>query len=196
MRKWMRERLQRRKKKDTDSSAQPAPPPLQPAYFDAGESAAEPEPKAVEPKARISRAAQVEAEPAQEERSAEAAPEPSEIPSANRASPAGQRGRPRRRRGGRGRSGRGREQGVAQAFSPAAIKGSIPSEPVQEAADTVESMGEEVISGDSTRTNVSRPQIPQAPKVPAAISATQRPPKGLVVLAIGLPGSGTSSWFK
>jgi predicted kinase len=26
--------------------------------------------------------------------------------------------------------------------------------------------------------------------------ATQRPPKGLVVLAIGLPGSGKSSWFK
>ena len=28
------------------------------------------------------------------------------------------------------------------------------------------------------------------------VPATQRPPKGLVVLAIGLPGSGKSSWFK
>jgi len=194
MRKWMRERLQRRKKTDTDSSAQPAPPPLQPAYFESGE--AELEPKAVEPKTRISRAAQVESEPAQKERTVEAAPEPSEIPSTNRSSPGGQRGRPRRRRGGRGRSGRGRDQAVAQAFSPAVIKGSIPSEPVEEASDTGESMGEEVVSGDSTRTNVSRPQIPQAPRVPAAISATQRPPKGLVVLAIGLPGSGKSSWFK
>lgn len=37
----------------------------------------------------------------------------------------------------------------------------------------------------------------QAPKVPAALpAAAPRPPKGIVVLAIGLPGSGKSSWFK
>src|SRR5258708_20204026 len=35
MRKWMRERLQRRKKTPVEPSDQPAPPPLQPAYFDA-----------------------------------------------------------------------------------------------------------------------------------------------------------------
>ena len=35
--------------------------------------------------------------------------------------------------------------------------------------------------------------LPQAPRVPAA---APRPPKGIVVLAIGLPGSGKSSWFK
>src|ERR1700730_8790447 len=35
MRKWMRERLQRRKKKPAEPSDQPAPPPLQPAYFEA-----------------------------------------------------------------------------------------------------------------------------------------------------------------
>jgi predicted kinase len=29
-----------------------------------------------------------------------------------------------------------------------------------------------------------------------AVPATQRPPKGIVVLAVGLPGSGKSSWFK
>jgi predicted kinase len=41
------------------------------------------------------------------------------------------------------------------------------------------------------------PPAPQAPKLPAAIpAATQRAPKGIVVLAIGLPGSGKSSWFK
>jgi len=196
MRKWMRERLQRRKKKDSDPAGESGPPPLQPAYFDAGGSAAEPEPKAVEPKARISRAAQVESEPVHEERSAEAAPEPSEIPSTNRSSPGGQRGRPRRRRGGRGRSGRGRDQAVAQAFSPAVIKGSIPSEPVEEASDTGESIAEETIAGESIQREVTRPAVPQAPKAPAAVAATQRPPKGLVVLAIGLPGSGKSSWFK
>ncbi|MFZ3371111.1 MAG: hypothetical protein WA239_28645, partial [Candidatus Sulfotelmatobacter sp.] len=35
MRKWMRERLQRRKKTPAGPSDQPTPPPLQPAYFDA-----------------------------------------------------------------------------------------------------------------------------------------------------------------
>src|ERR1039458_1332684 len=35
MRKWMRERLQRRKKTPVEPSDQPAAPPLQPAYFDA-----------------------------------------------------------------------------------------------------------------------------------------------------------------
>ena len=35
MRKWMRERLQRRKKTPAEPSDQPAPPPLQPAYFEA-----------------------------------------------------------------------------------------------------------------------------------------------------------------
>jgi predicted kinase len=193
MRKWMRERLQRRKKKDTDPAAQPAPPPLQPAYFDAGESAPEPEPAAVQPKSRILREPEVESEPAHEEHSAQAAREPaSEIPSAGRPSAAGQRGRPRRRRGGRGRSGRGREQAVAQAFSPAAIKGSIPPAPVEEEApDSGEAIAEGSIPGE-----LIRPQVPQAPKGPAAMPATQRPPKGLVVLAIGLPGSGKSSWFK
>src|ERR1035438_4836599 len=35
MRKWMKDRLQRRKKKAPEEGSQPAPPPLQPAYFDA-----------------------------------------------------------------------------------------------------------------------------------------------------------------
>jgi predicted kinase len=38
---------------------------------------------------------------------------------------------------------------------------------------------------------------PHAPRIPATIpAAPPRPPKGIVVLAIGLPGSGKSSWFK
>jgi predicted kinase len=36
---------------------------------------------------------------------------------------------------------------------------------------------------------------PAAPATPASVAAP-RPPKGVVVLAIGLPGSGKSSWFK
>jgi predicted kinase len=39
--------------------------------------------------------------------------------------------------------------------------------------------------------------LPRGSHVPAAVpAAAPRAPKGLVVLAIGLPGSGKSSWFK
>jgi predicted kinase len=97
-------------------------------------------------------------------------------------------GRGRRRRGGRGRGGRGREQAVAQAFAPAAVKGSITAEPAEplesEASGGSESQEEPVAVAATT---------PKSPTFPAA---PQRPPKGVVVLAIGLPGSGKSSWFK
>jgi len=44
MRKWMRDRLQRRNKKTGEQEKQPAPPPLQPAYFEADKASdAEPE---------------------------------------------------------------------------------------------------------------------------------------------------------
>ena len=54
MRKWMKDRLQRRKKKAPEQGSQPAPPPLQPAYFDAEQSPtpisqSDAEPEAVEP---------------------------------------------------------------------------------------------------------------------------------------------------
>src|ERR1700727_1207039 len=53
MRKWMRDRLQRRKKKAPGEQASPAAPPLQPAYFDA-EQAHEQVPEAVTNEAEIS----------------------------------------------------------------------------------------------------------------------------------------------
>jgi predicted kinase len=37
---------------------------------------------------------------------------------------------------------------------------------------------------------------PSAPTPSAAVPQQQRPSKGLVILAVGLPGSGKSSWFK
>jgi len=98
----------------------------------------------------------------------------------------GQRGRGRRRRGGRGRGGRGREQAVAQAFSPAAAKGIIPDVPVR-------GFEEGVVEAAEPDAQSS----PQSPQIPSAVpAAPTRPPKGIVVLAIGLPGSGKSSWFK
>jgi predicted kinase len=78
---------------------------------------------------------------------------------------------------------------VAQAFAPAAVKGSIPAVPV-EAADE-----EFSDAGDAEGQVSAPPQVPAA-KIPASLVPAQRPPKGVVVLAIGLPGSGKSSWFK
>ncbi len=201
MRKWMKDRLQRRKKKIPEQGSQPAPPPLQPAYFDAERApdtlheTSQGEPQHLKssdsqsshsdgeiPAASES---EFEAQPADEE-SANAAPQPRQ--QAGRVE--GQRGRGRRRRGGRGRGGRGREQAVAQAFSSAAAKGTVPALPepgIEEAAE-------------QEQPEASDPKVqaaPRAPQVPAVVpAATSRPPKGIVVLAIGLPGSGKSSWFK
>src|SRR5579864_6748069 len=186
MRKWMRERLQRRKKKAPEPGSQAAPPPpLQPAYFDAEETprdTAEPSqhevesPEIAEPPAE---------QPAEEGSSGgDADQSPGRTPTQD-----ARRGKGRRRRGGRGRGGRGREQAVAQAFAPAAVKGPIPGAPVEPVSVEEEPAGEPE----------AEPLVPmpQAPAVPAAVpSAPARPPKGIVVLAIGLPGSGKSSWFK
>ncbi|MGC2731159.1 MAG: AAA family ATPase, partial [Candidatus Sulfotelmatobacter sp.] len=95
-------------------------------------------------------------------------------------------GRGRRRRGGRGRGGRGREQAVAQAFAPAAVKGSVSAEPA----------GEELADAEDSEEPAVTPSVAAVPRVPLTPAAPQRPPKGVVVLAIGLPGSGKSSWFK
>jgi len=153
MRKWMRERLKRRKKPAEKAQTEASPTPLQPAYFDAGPNAVAEEP---EESVAASDPEPVEARP-------EAAGEPTEAQATSQPSP-GERnfnrgnspsGR-RRRRGGRGR-GRSGQQGGAP-------RESAPPQPAAEA-------------------------VPVAP-------ATPRAPKGTVVLAIGLPGSGKSSWFK
>jgi len=183
MRKWMRDRLQRRKKKVDEEGTSPSPPPLQPAYFDAGEAPAKNDSPSPDEDLDLS-PAQSEAEPAREEASA---PEDSE----QKGQPAGspQRPRARRRRGGRGRGGRGREQAVAQAFAPATAKGVIPDGPGQ----AVNEAGQD---GGETEPRSQPAAASKVPSIPATVPAAQRPPKGVVVLAIGLPGSGKSSWFK
>ena len=199
MRKWMSERLQRRKKKPAEASDQPTPPPLQPAYFDAEQ---EPEtaagPGHVEA-ARLERAPSAPDAAFFQSPRAQSEEEPFEAPAAtSQPAPRGssQGGRGRRRRGGRGRGGRGREQAVAQAFAPAAVKGSIPGAPVD--------AGAEEFSGGSEQEALAQPQsqrsIPSRSAAPPRSVSTVAPapsaPKGVVVLAIGLPGSGKSSWFK
>jgi predicted kinase len=193
MRKWMRERLQRRKKKPAEKSTEPAPPPLQPAYFEEGQEAAaqsdtaDHEPEAVtasDSKAQAEvREAEIEEQPENAEGSAETAEQADIQPSAKE----GARGKSRRRRGGRGRGGRVREKAVAQAFAPAVAKGA--------ASDLETPDASEAITPESER--VAPSAVVDAPKAPASVPAAgARPPKGIVVLAIGLPGSGKSSWFK
>ena len=212
----MRERIQRRKKKSPEQAAEPAPPPLQPAYFDADASPAKPveaeveesappvvrETSSREPRSREPRSAETRSREAgseaqtsgEDEASAEAA-EPTVTTSVG-----GPARRGRRRRGGRGRGGRGREQAVAQAFTPAAAKGITPEVAVAGTAEGAPSRAQS--SGDqASREQFSEdePQarLPRAAAVSDAVpAASPRPPKGIVVLAIGLPGSGKSSWFK
>jgi len=156
MRKWMQDKLKRRKKTPQETAAQPAP--LQPAYFiPEGESPA-PEPQREEPivEATPSR----ESEPAavsDSSGSAETAPPGTAV------QPGSGAGRPRRRRG---RGGRGRKRPARPVAAP-----------VGAAADTE--------------------AVPVSTPVPIdAVPMPQRASKGVVVLAIGLPGSGKSSWFK
>jgi len=198
MRKWMRERLTRRKKTPAEPSDQPAPPPLQPAYFEA-EQPPNPAPEA-KIESEISPSAPQEPRPVRRPRAtSQEAPseeqpleaQPIAPPITRPSNPStSNTGRGRRRRGGRGRGGRGREQAVAQAFTPAAVKGSIPVIPVDTADEELADAGE--VEAPSLTPPVTAP----GPQVPATPPAAQRAPKGVVVLAIGLPGSGKSSWFK
>ena len=163
MRKWMRERLKRREKPEKIKSSEPAPAPLQPAYFEAdAASRVEPEP-----------AVEAEAREAVEAPDAAAAPGPE--PSSGGAVPV----QPARRRRRRSRSGRGR--GAATAATPGA--GALPT-----AAASIGETSPPAIA-EASQPSMPVEQIPVAP-------APSRPPKGTVILAIGLPGSGKSSWFK
>jgi predicted kinase len=162
MRKWMRERMKRRKKPEETAGSESKPTPLQPAYFDAPEVAAGANDQTPPESEAISAAPPLE--------------QPEEI-DGNRAdipsTPADQPRRRRRKRGGRGRSGARRAQS-APTVEAAEAPPIVPPVPPQEKL-------------------VSAPKS-EPPVTP--VVAAQRPPKGVVVLAIGLPGSGKSSWFK
>jgi predicted kinase len=166
MRKWMRDRLKR--KKPETGKGEPGPAPLQPAYFDAApESSASAE--VSHPEAGV---------PANDiQDSPEEAPvELADAPSSGSSQPqreggAGGISDPRRRRR-RGRGGRGRGGSRPTATSP----------PNRTAAES------------SPESDAATPVT----QVAAKTSSTAAPsvPKGSVILAIGLPGSGKSSWFK
>ena len=155
MRKWMQDKLKRRKKSEEAAAAGPAP--LQPAYFESPpestasrhETAEAPEPVLTN-EANFNREPAVDAESGANSMPVGASPDPMRRPR-------------RRRRGGRGRKRSGQQT------------------PVQSAG-----------TGSSAAPVSSAPAPPRA--VP--VSSTQQPSKGTVVLAVGLPGSGKSSWFK
>ena len=143
MRKWMRERLLRRKKKVDDPKDQAGSAPLQPAYFDA------------EPLTGPSSVAEVhEIEPIAEEPQSVMTEQPARPQSGRSNAPVNRRRRRRGRGGQRGKS----------------LAAPTIQEPSQAAPE-------------------------EMPEAPQSVS-TPRPPKGTVALAIGLPGSGKSSWFK
>ena len=159
MRKWMRERLKRRKPTDGRTSQEKvkAPQPLQPKYFD--NESPEPEP----PQA----IAEPESQPQSAPDAAAAVP------------PALGSKRPSRRR--RGRGGRGR---AVKRKAPAAPQvESAPVEPVALPEPNIPAEPETIVA-------------PPEPVPSPPVSAPVRTGKGTVVLAIGLPGSGKSSWFK
>jgi predicted kinase len=180
MRKWMSERLKRRKKpgdgatkeattkEATNKEATNKPEPLQPRFYDNDPS--EPPQASVEASAPVvesRRASKPESEPAFEPASAPAALSAT-VESRPRTS------RRRRSRGGRGGS-RQRSGSVAATPAPEGV-------------------------ADSSGAGSSAPEtaiVEQSPvKALPAQAVSARPSKGTVVLAIGLPGSGKSSWFK
>jgi predicted kinase len=156
MRKWMQDKLKRRKKTPQETAAEPAP--LQPAYFiPEGETQAHESPRehaASEPEPGN------ESDPAPASH-ADQAPEAAEA--GTTVQPNSGAGRPRRRRG---RGGRGRRRPARPIATPAGAAPADDAAPVS---------------------------------APVSVDAAPSPPrasKGVVVLAIGLPGSGKSSWFK
>jgi predicted kinase len=166
MRKWTRDRAKRRPKA-TAKSAEAVSAPLQPAYFDQQESQPKQEPNV--PEVQVT-------EPEPREIQESAAPEGAE--SADKPK--------RRRRRGRGGRGRGR-QGAPATEAQGSEAQDAETAPVSQA---IPAPMESVPGADMEPVAVS------APAAAEPRPATPRAPKGVVVLAIGLPGSGKSSWFK
>jgi predicted kinase len=179
MRKWMTERLKRRKKPGEGSAkeATNAPEPLQPRFYD-NETDAPSAVSVAAPVIESRRPSKAEPEPAP-------APEPVSAAAAA-SSPASAAGEPRPRtsRRRRSRGGRGGGRSRPAVATPAVAVAGEPS-PVGASA------------AEASEAEASAPKPVVVGKAPAqAAPAPARPSKGTVVLAIGLPGSGKSSWFK
>jgi predicted kinase len=160
MRKWMSERLKRRKKAPEKPPAEATQAPLQPKYFDAQESGAAPEAEQHDPEQTAPES--IEPPPTQES-PADPSPRAQTQPQAGGEDAS----RGRRRRRGRGGRGRGRQGGQPSTWP----RPDEASQPQPEAGGRAAAVAQ-----------------PRA--LPSGV------PKGVMVLAIGLPGSGKSAWFK
>ena len=167
MRRWMRDRAKRRKQQ-TERQGQDQPAPLQPRF-------PEPIPDDIGNRKEIydySASA-----PSDEPNSEPEEAQPPAVTSGGEEPPQGFRRDRNRRRGRRGRGGR--PQQLAPPTQPPSLP--TPGGPTGEAAEA-----------------------DPAPDVTEQAAPTVRPPaphearksKGAVVLSIGLPGSGKSTWFK
>ncbi len=169
MRKWMKDRLKRRKKTDEAAASQPAP--LQPAYFESDQQTQTTAPPQKEEEFQpAAEPPEVETGGTGEGGEAEV-PEPEDaVADGNAPATAGDTRRPRRRRrGGRGRRRTGPKPAMVPT-DPTPVQAGVAEEPSEAAA------------------------VAAAPV--ASVGQRPRASKGTVVLAIGLPGSGKSSWFK
>lgn len=166
MRRWMRDRGKRRKQQPNEQSAQEKPEPLQPRFPDREDNNELPQEAAPEPSSEVSDEGGGMEEPFAPEALAGDGEAPSQA----------QPGRSQRSRR-RGRRGRGsRPASAAQAPTLPA-----PGGPTGEAAEA------------EAPSDVHEP-VAAAPA--QAQSAAGAKTKGAVVLSIGLPGSGKSTWFK
>jgi predicted kinase len=170
MRKWMSERLKRRKKEPDKAGTEAAQAPLQPAFYDT-------ESVPLAPPAEVSQPTTAPLQP-------EAAQDipPAESRSVHSRPSGGGDATKRRRR--RGRGGRGRSRNGAPPAAESAAAGGESAKPIQAAAPTAPSA-----------VAVPHGRVVRGTPAPPPVEAP-RASKGAVVLAIGLPGSGKSSWFK
>lgn len=162
--------MKRGKKPATNQSSTPGQTPLQPAYYDLPEALPDDIGNRVDPRvAPVPEGKAAQAAPASiAEAAPDATPDDAAVAAPSAAVPAD---RNRRRRRGRGGRERGRRGTAAVAQQPA--------EGV--AKEVVPATGEDGAAMAATA---------------ASASAAPRVSKGLVVLTVGLPGSGKSSWFK
>jgi predicted kinase len=180
MRRWMRDRVKRRNQKKTNpqqsDEQQQGPAPLQPTFLDRENSWAASGEERTDAPPNTPPQPVYEAQPEKDPFDADG-----ESAAADRS--AGRRERSRRRgRGGRGRNRTDQQQKAAQAST-----GGLPIVPGQATGEAAEIDEPEPIA--------DTPEMDAADAAPGKAS----PPKGkkgAVVLAIGLPGSGKSSWFK
>jgi predicted kinase len=178
----MRDRVKRRNQKNKNpqqsEEQQQGPAPLQPTFLDRESSWGEPGEGRVDAPAETAPQPVYEAQPEKD-------PFDADAESASRSASAVRRERSRRRgRGGRGRTRTDQQQKAAQASAAAP---GLPIHPGQATGEAAEI--------DEPNAATESPELDAADAVPRKTDAPKGK-KGAVVLAIGLPGSGKSSWFK